>query len=233
MLYILLLLAIQANAREQERVLNGHQYKSRFVVAGYIVQCDTLPFIRRYSPDSFAFTPILLVNRHTTDSVFNAAVRNAIKQDSLDAVRDEKEFNAFVKKEQAAARRKHKPVPIFAPMPRVERAFVYDVTNVKRYRIKVTNIIKESPVNDSTGPEVKTIDTITVLLVPAHRWDTTSSVKQGRVVVYYQPIDNKEPTIDERYFSPEMLDHYKREHIYFVDPKSFEREQWREVLVQY
>ena len=76
-------------------------------------------------------------------------------------------------------------------------------------------------------------ETITVIVLPTHKWDTTTSITEGKVVVYNKPYDNKEEVLHKDYFAAEMLEFYQREKIYFISADRIEPEQWKIVRVQY
>lgn len=226
MMLLVLLLAVnkKALATDWERVLQqGKLNSSSLSIAGTVVQSDTLRLARKYNP-----TPVSahFVNAHITDSLFNDYASRTRKQDALEWELRMREFNIMVAKQNAKARKLNQPPAAFEQPIKEERLFIYDMLDVKRFRIKVTEVLK-------AGGEVKRGDTITVIVLPVCRFDTTTSIRKGKVVVYYKPYDNKEEVVQKEYFTAEMLEFYRRNRIYITAADRIEPEQWKAILVQY
>lgn len=225
---ILLVLLLTANEKAQASDWERQLWQSKlntstFTIAGNIVHCDTLRLARHYNPTDVSQH---FVSASVTDSLFNDYVSRTRKKDSVERELRMRAFNIMVAKANEKARKLKQPYPVFMEPIKEERLFIYDMQEVKRYRIKITEVLKQ-------GDSVKRSDTITVIVLPARKWDSTSSIKRGKVVVYSKPYDNKEEVIQKEYFTPGMLDFYKHEHIYFITPDRIESEQWKAILVQY
>ena len=225
---ILLVLLLTANekakATDWERLLSRSKLNtSSFAFAGNVLLCDTLQLARQYNSTDVAGH---FVNARVTDSLFNAYVYQSRKEDSSKRSKQMIAFNVMVAKENERVRRLKLPPVGFEEPSEEQRIYVYDMLAVKRYRLKINEVLKP-------GDDVKKDDTLTVIVLPARKWDTTTNITKGRVVVYNKLYDNKEEVINKDYFTPEMYDFYRREKIYFITPDRIEPEQWKAILVQY